>query len=187
MRQDLRDHVGKLLDTIPPTGKIKLSEDETEAVLDLADLISRARSPIERDYKGEPLYAHALEAPTRLAKQLVQIGRGGLALGMPRQDAMGTVARCAADTMPPMRRDVLLDVAAHQGCFTTEVIKRLQVPRKTVDRTLQELQLLGLLVVADVQGVHGTRWAYSLAPDISRPALERLAGNVSRGTEESQP
>src|SRR5262249_34872388 len=104
MREELRDHVGKLLDTIPPTGKITLTEDETENVLDLADLITRARSPVERDYKGEPLFAHDLEAPTRLAKQLVQVGRGGLALGMSRADAMGTVGRCAADTMPPMRR-----------------------------------------------------------------------------------
>lgn len=185
MREELADTVGKLLDTIGPTGTIKLTRDETEAVLDLADLISRARSPVERDYKGEPLFAHALEAPTRLAKQLVQLARGGLALGMDREDAMSVVERCAADTMPPMRRDVLLDVAANPDTPTAEVVRRLQVPRKTVDRLLQELQLLGLLTVDSIEHGEHIRWIYSLAPDVSRPALARLAGNVSTPTEET--
>jgi hypothetical protein len=182
MREELADAVGKLLDTLGPTGKIMLTDDEAETVLDVADLLSRARSPVERDYKGEPLFAHALEVPTRLSKQLAQLARGGIALGMDREAAMAVVQRCAADTMPPMRRDILLDVAAHPDTATSEVVKRLQVPRKTVDRVLQELQLLGLLTVNSIDYGEHTRWIYSLAPDVSRPALARLAGNVSRGT-----
>jgi hypothetical protein len=123
--------------------------------------------------------------PTRLSKQLVQLARGGIALGMDREAAMAVVQRCAADTMPPMRRDILLDVAAHPDTPTSEVVKRLQVPRKTVDRVLQELQLLGLLTVNSIDYGEHTRWIYSLAPDVSRPALARLAGNVSRGTEDT--
>lgn len=185
MREELAAAVGKLLATITSTGRCQLTDDERSSVLDLADLISHTRSAVERDYKGEPLFAHALEAPTRLGKELVQLARGGLALGMDRGAAMAVVERCAADTMPPLRLSVLVDIAAHPDSPTADVVKRLQIPRKTVDRTLQELHLLSLLVVDEIQFGERTRWIYSLAPDVSRSALARLAGNVSRGTEET--
>jgi DNA-binding IclR family transcriptional regulator len=78
-----------------------------------------------------------------------------------------------------MRRDVLLDIAANPGSPTGDVVRRLQVPRKTIDRTLQELHLLGLLVVDELTVGQTTRWIYSLAGNVSTGALERLAGNVS--------
>jgi hypothetical protein len=145
MREELGELVAKLLGIIPATGQIKLTGTEAEQVLDLADLVSQARSPVERDYKGEPLFAHAPEVPTRLSKELAQLARGGIALGMRRPAAMRVVERVAADTMPPLRFRVLTDVASNPDSTTADVVKRLQVPRKTIDRTLQELHLLELL------------------------------------------
>jgi len=180
MREELAVSVRDLLDTIPAaTGKIRLTDDETGVMFDLADLVTRARTAVERDYQGNPLFAHALEMPTRLAKQLVQIARGGLALGMSRDDAAAVAIRCAGDTMPPLRLRVLADVGRHPCARTSEVVTRLQLPRKTVDRLLQELHLLGLLTVADVPYGESVRWAYTLADDVSDDALATLARNVT--------
>jgi predicted transcriptional regulator len=148
--------------------------------------VTRARTPVERDYQGNPAWAHGLEMPTRFAKQLVQIARGGLLLGLDRETAMGVAARCCHDTMPPLRRMVLADVAAHPDSFTPDVTDRVQVPKSTVDRTLQELQLLGLLEVNHVRygEAERVRWVYSLAPGIDRADLDRICSrNVSKPAE----
>jgi predicted transcriptional regulator len=127
--------------------------------------------------------------PTRFAKQLVQIARGGLLLGLGRETAMRVAARCCHDTMPPLRRVVLADVAANPDPFTPDVADRVQMPKTTVDRTLQELQLLGLLVVYHVAyGEHSRiRWSYALAPGIDRADLAKCTRNVSTPAEETTP
>jgi hypothetical protein len=148
MRQQLAEVTGKLLagaeayvSAEPEPG---LTDAEMGQLLGLADIVTRARTPVERDYQGNPAFAHALEMPTRFAKQLVQIARGGLLLGLDRDTAMRLAARCCHDTMPPLRRTVLADVAGNPDSFTPDVADRVQIPKTTVDRTLQELQLLGL-------------------------------------------
>ncbi|MBO0813672.1 MAG: ArsR family transcriptional regulator [Actinobacteria bacterium] len=187
MREELGDVAGKLINTIPAaTGRIALTDDEQVQVLDVADIITRARTAVERDFQGNPAFAHALEMPTRLAKQLVQVARGGLAIGMTRSQAMGVADRVAADTMPPLRLRVLDDVAGHPGTPTADAVKRLQLPRKTVDRTLQELHLLELLTMDTIEYGSSTRWVYSLAEDVDKAALERLARNVSTHPRDGQ-
>lgn len=182
MRAELAEVVGKVIagaDLTPVT----LTEAETDVILDAADLVTRARTAVERDFQGNPEFAHALEMPTRFAKQLVQLVRGGVAAGMTREHALTIAMRAAADTMPPLRLAIACDVAANPSTVTSDVVKRLQLPRKTVDRTLIELHLLRVLHVQDLPWGDGVRWAYTLAPDISADAVQRLARNVSRGTE----
>lgn len=128
MRHELSAAVGKLLDTVDGDAEIALTDTEQNELLDLADLVTQARSAVERDFQGNPLYAHALEAPTRFGKQLVQIARGGLALGMDRDHAVAAAVRCAGDSMPPLRLQVVADVAEHPVTPTTDVVKRLQIP-----------------------------------------------------------
>jgi hypothetical protein len=181
MREQLGDAVAKLLDGIPAaTGHITLTEDEEIEILDVADIITRARTAVQRDFQGNPMFAHALEMPTRLAKQLVQVTRGGLALGMGRGEALDVADRVAADTMPPLRLRVLDYVSANPDTPTSAVVKGLQLPRKTVDRALQELHLLELLTLDSLKyGEERERWIYTLAADVDKAALERLARNVT--------
>lgn len=160
---------------VPPP----LPDGDLEALLDLADVVTRARTAVERDFQGNPAFAHALEVPTRFAKQLVQIVRGGLAIGMSRDAAMAVACRCAGDSMPPLRNRVLSYVAANQCSLTAKVVAALQLPRNTVDRTLQELHLLGLLVVDEQPYGQSVRWAYSLAGDVDPAAVAKLSSNVT--------
>ncbi|TMR41520.1 ArsR family transcriptional regulator [Actinomadura geliboluensis] len=187
MREQLSHCVGRLLDGVQRDAEVTLTDDEMLALLDLADIVTLARTAVERDYAGNVVQAHAPEMPTRFTKQLGQIVRGGIALGMPREEALAVAVRCAGDSMPPLRLRVLLDVAAHPDSPTRDVVKRLQLPRKTVDRVLQELHLLGLLTVDEVEyGNDRVRWIYSLAEEISRPAVEKLARNVTPPAREDE-
>ena len=150
MREELSEAVGHLLDNVPAGAPIDLTEDTKNAILDVADLVTLGRTAVERSYDGSPMWAHDPEMPTRFAKQLAQITRGGIALGMREEDALAVAIRCASDTMPRVRLRLLCDVAGHDWSTTTEVTKRVQLPRKTVDRALQELHLLELLVARGV-------------------------------------
>ena len=71
---------------------------ETNRLLAAADLVTLARTAVEYDYRGDVIDAHAPEMPTRFAKQLAQIVRGGLAIGMNRADALRLALRCARDS-----------------------------------------------------------------------------------------
>jgi hypothetical protein len=174
MRTDLAQITGKLLVMAAGRGPV-LTDAENESILDLADLIAWTRTAVARSFNGQPEFAHAPEMPTRIAKQMVQLARGGLALGMTRDQAMAVVERCAADTMPPLRLRLLADVAANPDTATADVVTRTQLTRMTVDRGLQELQLLGLLTMDSVAyGSKRTRWIYTLAENVSRDALARL-------------
>jgi hypothetical protein len=174
MRTELAEEVGRLLGSVTDGAAVELAEDEMSQLLDLADLVTRARTAVERDYSGDPVFAHAPEMPTRFAKQLAQIVRGGLALGMARDAATAVAVRCAGDSTPPLRLAVLGDVAGHPMSRTSEVVKRLQLPRRTVDRVLQELHLLGLLFVDQEPYGTGKRWIYTLAPSVQQDAVRSL-------------
>ncbi|MGH3635439.1 MAG: bifunctional DNA primase/polymerase, partial [Mycobacterium sp.] len=49
---------------------VTLTDTETDTLLAAADLVTRARTGVEYDYRGDVIDAHAPEMPTRFAKQL---------------------------------------------------------------------------------------------------------------------
>lgn len=175
MRRDLAETVGSVLGAVD-AGRAVLSESDMFTLLDAADLVTLARTAVERDYRGDPIEAHAPEMPTRFAKMLGQIIRGALAVGIDHERARGIALRVARDSMPPLRAAILQDIAEHPGSPCRDVVKRVQRPRTTTDRALQELHLIGLLRVqaAPPEGAgwlsQDGAWRYELAPDIS-PAL----------------
>lgn len=178
MRQELADSVAHLLKSIDADGEYDLTDDEMCDLLDLADIVTMARTAVERDYQGNVTQAHAPEMPTRFTKQLAQIVRGGIAIGKDRVSALSTAIRCAHDSMPPLRMKILADILEHPCSRTTDVGKRTAIPRKTADRALQELHLLGLLKVDEEPwGQDGVRWIYSIGDDIDQDALRKLARN----------
>jgi DNA-binding transcriptional ArsR family regulator len=131
---------------------------------------------VDYDYRGDVIDAHAPEMPTRFAKQLAQVVRGAVALGMDRAAALRLAIRCARDSMPPLRLAILDDVARHPQTATRDVRRRLGKPRATVDRQLQALQMLGVLACDEEDtmsaGRPATLWRYRLAPGIDPGVLD---------------
>ena len=162
------------------------NDDEAAKILAAADLVTLARTAVDIDFKGNVVDAHAPEMPTRFAKQLAQIFRGGVAIGLSRDEALALAIRVARDSMPPLRLEVLEDVAAHPWTPLRDVVKRVDKPRTTLDRQLQALHLLGLLTVDEEISVVGmsmretTTWKYMLAAGIDPASIALPSTNPNK-------
>jgi hypothetical protein len=166
MRRELGAAVKVVLDGVD-TNAICLDHPESDALLAAADLVTLARTAVERDRQGNVTYAHAAEMPTRFVKQLTQIVRGAVAIGMDRADAMRLAIRCARDSMPPLRLEILKDLTAYPDSTPGDVRRRLDKPHNTIDRELQALHMLKLVTLSEKpysnrSGDERTRWHYSL-------------------------
>jgi hypothetical protein len=173
MRAQLAAAVADVIVGVDASAGITLSDEDTERLLAAADLVTLARTAVEFDYRGNVDDAHAPEMPTRFAKQLGQIVRGGVAVGMSRERAMALAIRCARDSMPPLRLAIIDYLSTHPASLTAQVRKGIDKPRNTVDRQLQALHMLKV-VACDEEDVteHKTVWRYSLRADIDPAAIK---------------
>lgn len=178
MRRELREAVAGLMLCVDLETPFVASQAEKLHIVGAADLVTRARSAVDLDNRGAADYAHDPEAPTRFAKQLLMIVRGAVAVGMGRGAAFDLALRCARDSMPPLRRDIILDIAAAPGSKSTAVRRRLQKPYTTVNRQLEALQMLGVLTCEEEEEQRGERTvhirSYWLAADIKPTALDPI-------------
>jgi hypothetical protein len=203
MRAELAAAVGGVLAGIDASADLTLTDDEVERLLPAADVVTLARTGLEYDYKGDVTDAHAPEMPTRFARQLQQVIRGGVALGMDRGNALRLAIRCARDTMPPVRLAIIDDLAEHPHATPAEIRRRVDLPRRTIDRQCQALHMLGVLACDEVEyGEQGrSRWHYSLAngidpvalqvpesaPDLATPTPSTPSRGASQSTSEDTP
>jgi hypothetical protein len=118
MRAELAAAVGNLMANIDAQVS-SLDDCETETLLQAADMVTQARTAVRRDSQGKVIDAHAPEMPTRFAKQLAQVVRGGVAVGLSKRDAMRLAIRCAQDSIPPLRLAILRDVAENPDATPT--------------------------------------------------------------------
>lgn len=180
MRAELAAAVGGVIAGMVPIG-VDVTDAERDVLLAAADVVTLSRTGVEYDYRGDVIDAHAPEMPTRFAKQLTQIVRGSVAVGIDRPEAVRLAIRCARDSMPPLRLAILDDLAMHPDSSTADVRKRLGKPRNTVDRQLQALHMLGVLTCSEEEtvwaGKPATRWHYRIADGIDPHALN--AGEIS--------
>src|SRR5215468_12153141 len=89
--------------------------------------------------------AHGQEMPNRFSKKLTMLVRGAVAIGMPPDAAMRLAARCARDSISPLPRAILFDVADHPDARAREVADRIARPRMTALRELEALRILNVL------------------------------------------
>lgn len=172
MREQLTAAVGGVL-----AGRIqppKLTRPESLVLVRAANLATKIRTAVETDYQGNVDDAHAAEAPTRLAKQLAQVVRGAMALGIDRTRAMQLAIRCAADSVPPMLLTILRDLdgeGEYLESTAASVAKRIDKPRTSVDRQLQALHALKLATVKP----GSSPWDYRLKAGVDMRVLDPKA------------
>jgi hypothetical protein len=182
MRQEMANAVAGLVATVVDRD-YPLTKDDTTRILNAADLVTLIRTGVELDYRGDVVDAHAPEMPTRFAKQLTQIMRGALAIGMDQTAALALALRCARDSAPELRLALLKDLAANGESRVIEIRRRQQKPRATVDRALQALHYLRLLVCREEEEDRGGKKVlvryYTLAPKIDITVLDSAAAAAS--------
>ena len=179
MRAEIAAAVGGLIGHIDAGQTWPLDDDEIERLVAAADIVTYARTAVERDFRGDVINSHAPEMPTRFAKQLAQMVRGSLALGMDRQAALRLALRCAADSVPQLRLEILLDLAGTPRGRAIDVCRNITRPLRTVRRELEALHMLRLLRCDEEKSVVDetkTVWRYSLAAGFDRETLLTMSG-----------
>jgi len=149
MRAELRAAFRDVLSNVDRELAVVTKDDERQ-LIEAADFVATARTPISRDYQGVATDIPFPEVPTRIVKQLAQVVRGGLAIGMPRPEAMALTMRIAHDCIPPLRSRIIADMLQHDGVSKPNNTRiRLQMPFNTVKREFEAMRMLGLMLEGD--------------------------------------
>jgi hypothetical protein len=179
MRAEIAAAVGGLISHIKTDQPWQIEDNEIERLIKAADIVTYARTAVERDFRGDIIDSHAPEMPTRFAKQLAQMVRGGLALGMSRGTALQLALRCARDSIPQLRLEILLELASNPRSRVIDVVRNIAKPYRTIRRELEGLHILGLLRCDEEQAETDekkTVWRYSLADEFDRATLLTIGG-----------
>jgi DNA-binding MarR family transcriptional regulator len=165
MRAELRGAVRSFvesLEIVPPP----LATATLERLLSIADFATRARTGVERDPYGREIVAlPALEAPTRLAKQLAGIVSALIVMGLSEAEALERALRLGYDCLPPARLAVLRLLRDADPLRTPELSERTGLPTSTCRRVLEDLAALGLLEREAGPGGRGGADAWALSPE----------------------
>ena len=98
-----------------------------ETLITLADLVAKARAPVQRDgYSRDVVASPQPEGPGRLAKQLRQLLVGLCIVHgkhEPGEEELAILRKVARDTMPPFRAAILEALAKEQALTLAEVQK----------------------------------------------------------------
>jgi hypothetical protein len=150
MRAEMSTAVAGLFINGLPGAPSALTPAETDRLVTLADFAARARSPVQRDNRGEIELVLDREAPTRIVKALERLWSGLEAIGLDRAEGWEVVRRVGLDVIPKLRRAVLTNLAHHSGwrpptdedswMTTTEVASSVDHPTRTVRRALEDLE-----------------------------------------------
>lgn len=143
MRMYLDEEIGV------PTAIPKPPEDLFQEIKELAEFSTRARSPVERNWKGnqEITYVHIPEAPTRFGQQLLNLARALMILG---QGSLQNIDRhilhkIALDSITSTRRQTLQELTRYEKVSTTGLANKLGYPTDTSRRWLEDLTALGMV------------------------------------------
>ena len=158
-RPMLQDAFKRFLDEIIviPAVLPKLPEDMEEEILDLSEMVTRARSIVDRDSKSntkEIEFAHDPEGIPRFATQLTTYGislmviNNGPLLATDRD----ILYKIALDSIDKRRRMILQRMTVYVEVDTKELARDLNYPPNSVRRWCQDLNVLGM-----VDMLHGGR------------------------------
>ena len=154
-----------------PAGDPSVSPDTLDTLERLADLVTRARSGVERDgFKRDLDYAPEAEMPGRLGRQLFSLLRGLRLLHQGtatfESDDLRRVVRVGVDCIPAVRRLVigaLVRAPIDDEVSTSALAAVVSYSTATVRRALEDLQALGL--VAREGGGQGRSALWRLRPE----------------------
>ena len=109
---DLRTRISSLiaefLAQFRNVGYLDLPDRFTEPLITLADIVTRARSGVARDYQTRDiLYLPEPEAPTRFAKQIAQLMAAAIRIGVPEERAWWLARKVGWDSVPAVRSAVI--------------------------------------------------------------------------------
>jgi hypothetical protein len=162
MREELRDAVSGFFAGLELPDGDTLTPADKARIVTLADLVTKARSPIERDRVSRDIeLIPDPEAPARFALMLAALLDGLRILGIPDDHAWQLITKTAFDSMPAQRRRVLEHLATCETTTTKETALALGLPTTTTRRTLEDLAAHHVLVRESETGEKADTWRLS--------------------------
>lgn len=186
MRNEIAETVAGFLLPLDDLASPDLSGREINGIVILADLASKMRSPVLRDYRGEVELVLDPEAATRIGKALSRLYLGLQIIGLDPDDAWEIIARVALDSTPKLRRAVV-DYLARSGAATTSAVGiGVRHPQSTTTRALDDLRAHGVIWKrsggagkADNWGLE--EWAESAYEVTQAPTSPEMSDEGSQG------
>jgi hypothetical protein len=179
MREELRQAIAELFAGLDLTTPAGLSDADEQRLVALADFVTVARSPVEREaYASREIeLIPDPEAPARFAIALASLLEGLLLLGLSNEVAWRLVRKVALDSMPAQRLRVLEFLTGAEARTNPETGTALGLPTTTARRTLEDLAAHGLVRRAkDGQADSWSLAAWTraaLVPDLSEHPLSK--------------
>jgi hypothetical protein len=160
MRTELRDVVSALFAGMTLPDDDSLTETDRERLIVLADFVTMARSPVERDsYSREIELVPDPEAPARFALMLASLLEGLYAIGLDSEAAWQLVAKVAFDSMPAQRRQTIALLAEIETTTTKTAAIALGLPTTTTRRVLEDLAAHKLVQREESTDKRGDTWS----------------------------
>lgn len=173
-RAAIADAAAGLLAGKPDHPQLVADADEEQDLARLADFITMARSPVDRDHQGEIALVLDPEGPYRFVKELAGLWRACGLLGLDHADAWEVALRVARDSLPRLRWKVLRALTTHGEQSTNTAARAAKHPSKSTKRALEDLTAHGVVEhrAVALEG-SATRSMWSLAEQY-RPAANLL-------------
>jgi hypothetical protein len=126
--------------------EVELDDEMYDQLEDAAMLTCLGRAAVprhaygKREIDGIPV----IEEPARVTGQIVSLAKSLLALGVPRGQALALAGKCALDTVPQARLQILRDLAQADRLTVSEVRRRTGLNRHVARRALEDMEVLAL-------------------------------------------
>lgn len=161
VRQSIASLVQRLFETITLAREYTpLTIPERDRLVALATFATRCRSAVDRDAfsSREIELIPGAESPARFVKVLAQLLKGMEAIGLSRQRSWELVSKVAIDSMPELRRRVVLEMINQSETTNSRVATALDYPANTTRRVLEELACYGVVERVKLDGKRDDEW-----------------------------
>lgn len=159
-----------------------IDQEAKAALVDLADVVTRARTPVPRDGRTREVLRLPLpEEPPRFVKQSLKVAealakiRGRSCVG---EAEIQTTKRVALDCVPPERL-MVMELMAWDSPISAKVVStKTGLPRTVVRRVLEDLELLKVVEDQSSPSLKKVQHKYVLADDAQAVLNERTLRGV---------
>jgi DNA-binding transcriptional ArsR family regulator len=149
IRTELPRKIKEFLNLILQEKKnIVLTENEKGYIITLSELVAKARSQVRREgYKREIELIPDEELPPRIATQLSQLLKGLKLIEDNPLENFQIIKKIAIDSIPDKKRKIIeIFLREENPLKVSQLIELTKLPETTLTRTLEELEIRGILV-----------------------------------------
>lgn len=189
LADNTRDYCLDVLKNMPEEHE-KISPEQQKDTLDLAELATRARSDVQRNWSSreqEITEVHPPEMPTRFAGQLQTMMRSLKIINFHENGKMELLpedekilAKLALDSITRSRRIAMIELSKYDVLETAGIATKIGMPTNSVRRWVEDLVALEIADREKGSGPKGDRWKIKKQ---YRDLIIRYEGIKHEGTE----